>query len=252
MPSQDVKNSLTADNTNQISAYNYLVFFSMLCMSIMICNAIFTNRYISLTENIFVLGGTLTSPLFFILCDIIAEIFGYKVTKRLIWSGFICLTLFALACKLIIYAPSPKFFKSMQPYIFIFNDLLYIDLSSFIAFFISGLVNAHIITQWKILLRGKFFWLRSLGASTIAEGLYSAIAIMLMEIKLIPLNNIFQLILISYTIKIIYSIAFSIPGNVLVSYIKRATKIDIYDYQRSFNPFKKIKVKAEHNSCKPI
>jgi uncharacterized integral membrane protein (TIGR00697 family) len=220
------------------AGYKYLVFFSMLFMVIMLCNAILTNRYISLTESLFVLGGTFTSPLTFILGDIIAEIYEYDIAKYVIISGYICQTLFAIICKLVIYAPAPAFLKNYQTYINVFDQLLYIDISSFFAFITSGLINIYIITKWKYLMCGRHFWLRSLGSSTIAEALYSAIAIVLMELGSIPLGNIYKVILISYLIKVTYSIIFAAPGNVLVNYIKKTTGIGTYDASDDFNPFK--------------
>lgn len=226
---------------NPLAGYRYLIFFSMLYMSIMICNAILTNRYISLSSELFVLGGTLTSPFIFILGDIIAEIFGYKVAKQIIWCGFACQAIFAIICEVVSRAPYPLFFKDYQAYSLIFGQLLYIVMSSFIAFIISGLINIYIITRWKVLLQGRYFWLRSLGSSTIAEALYSAIAILMMEIGSIPLNNIWKVILISYLIKVTYSVIFAWPGNLIVNYIKSTAKIDVYDYPENYNPFKKNK-----------
>ena len=138
-------------------------------------------------------------------------------------------------------APYPVFFKDYYAYSLVFGQLLYIVMSSFIAFIISGLINIHIITRWKVLLQGRYFWLRSLGSSTIAEALYSAIAILMMEIGSIPLTNIWKVILISYLIKVTYSIIFAWPGNLIVNYIKSTAKIDVYDYPANYNPFKKDK-----------
>ena len=61
----------------------------------MLCNAILTNRYIG-GESLFVLGGTFTSPFVFILDDIIAEIYGYKITRAVILTGFFSQTLFII------------------------------------------------------------------------------------------------------------------------------------------------------------
>ena len=225
--------------SSSLTGYKYLIFLSMLYMSIMICNVILTNRYISLSKDIFVLGGTLTSPLIFILGDVVAEIFGYKIAKQMIWCGFTCQVIFAIICGLVVRAPYPVFFKNYYVYSFVFNQLLYIVISSFVAFIISNLINIHIITRWKILLKGRYFWLRSLGSSTIAEALYSAIAILMMEIGSISSANIWRVILMSYLIKVTYSIIFAVPGNLIVNYIKNIAKVDIYDYPASYNPFKK-------------
>jgi uncharacterized integral membrane protein (TIGR00697 family) len=219
------------------NGYKYLVFLSMLFMVIMLCNAILTNRYISITESLFVLGGTFTSPITFILGDIIAEIYEYEIARCVIISGYVCQTLFAIICKLVIHSPVPASFKNFEVYINVFDPLLYIDISSLVAFIVSGLVNIHIITKWKHLVRGRYFWLRSLGSSTIAEALYSFIAITMMEIGSVPIRNMYKIILLSYLIKVIYSIIFAFPGNVIVNYIKQTTEIRRYNSSKNFNPF---------------
>jgi uncharacterized integral membrane protein (TIGR00697 family) len=212
----------------QLIDYKYLIIFSMLNMSIMLCNVIFTNRLISVGAY-FVLGGTFTSPIFFLLSDIIAEIFGYKIARQVILIGFICQTLFTILCQLIIRAPYPDFWKDQSTYSLIFGPLLWINISSFLAFIISSFINVKIITRWKVLLQGRYFWLRSLGASTISEAFYSLIAIIMMEAGTLPLSNVFNVIILSYLIKVSYAIIFGGPANMLVNYIKRTTKIDVYD-----------------------
>lgn len=223
------------------AGFKVLLLLSMLYMSIMICNAVLTNRYIGV-DAFFILGGTLTSPFIFILDDIVAEIYGYKITRFMILSGFAAQTLFALICLLAVYAPHPAFFKEQHAYAYILGpSLLRIDLSGFVAYITANLVNSYILTRWKVLLKGRKFWLRSLGSSTFSEALYSFIAIMLMEINSIPLNGVFKLILISFLIKVTYSLVFAWPGQMIVNYIKRVTHIDVYDLPKKFTPLNYFK-----------
>src|SRR3989338_2321068 len=113
----DIERTTTLSKHTLIE-FRLLIIFSMLYMSIMLCNSILTNRYIG-TDTFFVLGGTLTSPFFFIFGDIIAEIFGYRVTRQMIWWGFAWQTLFAIICQLVIMAPHPSFTKSPESYSFV-------------------------------------------------------------------------------------------------------------------------------------
>lgn len=227
--------SLTITNP---AGYKVLMLISMLYMSIMICNAILTNRYIGV-DTFFILGGTLTSPFIFILDDIVAEIYGYKITRFMIISGFLAQTLFAIICGLTVLAPYPSIFKEQAAYTYILGpSLLRIDLSGFIAYIVANLINSYILTRWKILLKGRKFWLRSLGSSTFSEALYSFLAILLMELNSIPLSSVLKVILISYLIKTSYSLVFAGPANLLVNYIKKITGIDVYDFPKSFTPFK--------------
>jgi queuosine precursor transporter len=221
--------------------FKVLVIFSMLYMSIMLCNAILTNRYIGI-NTIFVLGGTFTSPFVFIMDDIIAEIYGYKVAQCVILAGYTSQILFTLICQIVVVAPYPDFFKQNGVYSAILgSDLLRISLSGFAAYVIANLVNSYILTRWKVLLKGRHFWLRSLGSSTFSEALYSFMAILMMELKLIPLHQILQLAIISYTIKASYSVIFAGPANLLVNWIKNFTGIDVYDFPKTFTPFQYLK-----------
>lgn len=230
---------------NNPSGYKFLVSISMVYMSIMLCNAILTNRYVG-TDVFFILGGTLTSPFIFILDDIIAEIYGYKITRCVILSGFAAQTLFTLICQFIVVAPAPSHFKESAAYISILGPtLLRINFSGFIAYIIANLINSYIITRWKILLKGKKFWLRSLFSSTFSEALYSFIAILMMELYSIPLHDVFKVVLISYLIKASYSAIFAVPANLLVNIVKKRTGIDVYDFPEKFTPFKYLNRKEK-------
>ncbi|MDF1678851.1 MAG: queuosine precursor transporter [Legionellaceae bacterium] len=223
---------------NNPYAYSVLALISMFYMSIMLCNAVLTNRYIG-TDALFVLGGTFTSPLVFILDDIITEIYGYKIARSIIITGFLAQTFFVVICGLVLMAPHPSFFKEQSAYSHVLGlSLLRINISGFIAYILANIANAYLLSRWKVLLKGRYFWLRSLGSSTFSEALYSLIAILMMEIAAIPLHSILKVVAISFSIKALYSIVFAGPVNLLVGYLKRLTGIDIYDFPKKFTPFK--------------
>ncbi len=222
-----------------VSQSKCLIFLSMLYISIMLCNTAFTNKWISLGSN-FVFGGAFISPFLFILGDIIAEIFGYKIARSIIWFAFICQTLFAILCEIVIATPSPSNWHEKHAYTYVFGSIFRIDISGFVAFFTSNLMNILIITRWKIIVRGRLFWLRSLGSSTIAEACYSTIAILMIGFGNLPVYTMLRIIFITYLIKVIYSVVLAYPGNMLVNYLKQAFKIDIYDSVNHFNPFKQF------------
>ena len=240
MKNSDIKFELDASKSvvNHSSGYKFLIIMSMFYISIMLCNAILTNRYVGY-DTFFILGGTLTSPFIFILDDIIAEIYGYKIARCVILTGFAAQTFFIIICQLVMIAPSPSHFKDGAAYSQILGaSLLQINISGFIAYIVANLVNSYIITRWKVLLKGRKFWLRSLFSSTFSEALYSFIAISMMEINSIPFNDILKVAVISYLIKATYSLIFAIPANVFVNYVKKRTGINVYDFPKKFTPFK--------------
>lgn len=91
-------------NLFNISQVKCLTFFAMLYISIMICNVTLTNRWVSV-ENGFVFGGAFVSPILFILGDIIAEIFSYKIARNVILVAFLCQTIFAIITMIVLSTP---------------------------------------------------------------------------------------------------------------------------------------------------
>jgi queuosine precursor transporter len=243
----NTENYSTNNKVNIQLGYKYLIIICMFYMSIMLCNAILTNRYIG-NNSLFVLGGTFTSPFIFILDDIVAEIYGYKTARSMIIYAFLAQTVFILICQIILITPYPTFFHEQGSYNYILGpQLLRINISGFIAFITANLLNSYILSRWKILLKGRKFWLRSIGSSIFAEALYSLLAIMLMELHSIPFKDIFIVSSLSFLIKVSYSILFCIPATYIVNYLKAKTGIDAYDNANDFTPLKLLAMKRGYS-----
>lgn len=116
-----------------------------------------------------------------------------------------------------------------------------IDLSGFLAYIVANLVNAYILSRWKVLLKGRLFWMRSMASSVFSEALYSFMAILLMEIKSIPINGVLKIIMISFSIKITYSVLLAGPAQFVVNCLKKWTGIDVYEFPKKFTPTGSVK-----------
>ena len=196
-----------------------MVFFSMLYVSVMLANAVLTKRLITLGDH-FVFGGAFVSPFIFILGDMIAELFGYQVARWIVVAGFICQTIFALIIELMIHLNAPQGWDGAGSFIYVFGSILRVDLSGVFAYFLAGIINIKLITQWKFMLCGKYFALRSIGASTIAEACCSGIAILLFGAGTYPFSVMLMIILFSYAIKFIFSLCFAYPASMIVSILQ--------------------------------
>ena len=216
---------------------SYLLFLVMLYLTVMLCSGVLTHQIVQI-GSFYTQAGALVAPLWFTLSDVIAEIYGYNIARRLVWLGFICQAMFAIACNFLIQLPSPAFLDNQSAYFTVLGSILHTCLSAFVAYILAGFINIYLISKWKILLRGRYFWLRSLGASTISEFIFTVLAVFLIQFGKLPLNQMLMIMGVSYTIKVIYTIALAFPVNLLVQAIKKADGIDIYDHHTNFNPFK--------------
>ncbi len=209
--------------------YKYLIFFSMLCMILMICKSIFSYRLVELC-NLTLQAGQLVAPLWFITSDIIAEVYGYKNAKKILMAGFICQIIFTLICTMLNHLPYPAFWDNKTSYENVFSDIWRISIASLIAFLISGIINIRLVTYWKALTHGKFFWLRSIGASGIGEAIYSILATLIIQYGKLSSSLIVSMILVSITLKLIYSVLLAIPANFVSYIVIKSEKISQNNY----------------------
>ena len=222
-------------NTNP-QAYRFLPLFSMLYITLMLSVAVLSNNIISIGQGI-TMAGTLIVPFWFGLSDIITEIYGYKIAKRIVWMAFFCHFIFSFLCQIALLFPHPAFWHGQAGFQEVLGPLLRNTISGFIAYIVSISFNIYLISKWKILLKGKYFWLRSIGASTIGELFFTILAVFMIQYHILPFDQIIRIIITSYSIKVVCSLISAFPANFVVSALKNIEVLP--DTNPRFNPFKK-------------
>lgn len=219
------------------SHYRYLHIFSMLFLMLMLCDAVTTYKFIRMPFGcaeacVFVI------PLWFILGDIITEIYGKKIARNILFSAFVIEVIFSLLCNFLVYLPSPTFWKNEPSFELILGHLPRVVLSGAVAVLIAGNINIYCISKWKKMLAGRYFWIRSIAASWISEGIYSAIAVYFILRGVAPQHVILTAIFWSYISKILLTILFSTPAVVIATIVKARENIsNESDFLNPFNIF---------------
>jgi uncharacterized integral membrane protein (TIGR00697 family) len=227
-------NQLNPTGTTQYKAFSLL---AMIYITVILAADVLIYK-IATCGSITITVGSLVTPFWFIITDIIAEVYGYQLTRRLIWSGIACSALFTLVCSTLIQFPSPSFWHYQAAYDQVLGKLPRVLLGYIAGVIIGGFANTYLITKWKILTRGKYFWLRSIGSSGAGQLTFTVVTICLDLIGVMPFEKVIQLITISFTIKLIVTTLVALPSTFFVKYLKKLENIDVYDYNTDFNPFK--------------
>lgn len=182
-------------------------------------------------------GATFIFPLTYILSDITAEVYGYRVARLLIWLTLACEALFALLVTIIVSMPdiSPENQIVNQAAL---GSVFRFVLSGFVAVVISDFLNIYLLSRWKILVHGQYFCLRSVASTAIASLILVFITIGIAFYGKIPFGQMMHLIGSAYMLELFYAVLFVYPAFFIAEYIKRKEKIDVYDLGTNFNPFK--------------
>lgn len=196
--------------------------------------------YINLIINLHFISTTAAAfffPITFIISDIIAEVFGYKIARLLIWIGLCCQFIFAVISVLLSHVPESAFSHTQASYRDIFHNLLPIFLGALIAALIADFINIYLITKLKILVQGRFFALRSIGCSIVGNLFYTSICCAVIYHNQ-PISHIIELGTSILLIKIIYLGILAFPASFMAHFIKEKEGVNIFDKNVNYNPFK--------------
>lgn len=167
-------------------------------------------------------ASTLIIPLWFCLGDVITEVYGYKISKALVWMSALCQLIFGWICYLVNYFPSAYISNINQAaYSEVASNLHKGATASFVAIVISGIVNAFILNKWKIKLNGNYFFMRSIGSTSIGEFVFTVLVYVIGFHGFTSLPTIFKFIMVSFAIKIVANPLMAAPINILANYLKK-------------------------------
>jgi len=142
-------------------------------------------------------------------------------------------------CYFLINLPSPTRYSYAQSHFdFILGNLPIIYIISLLGVFAGSFINAYVISRFKIFTKGRYLWLRLMGASIIGQLVFTIITLTLNLIQHVSRLDMYQIIIISYTVKLLVLLLVAYPMCFLIHFIKRKEKLDVYDHNIEFNPFK--------------
>jgi len=224
---------------NQNESYKCLTFLAMVYISILFSSAVISNKII--TTPIDFLGsfsaGSITGPFWFVLSDIIAEVYGWRTSLHFFYAAMACEFIFICISVFMIHMPSPTWWHNQESYNYVMGYLFQIYFSQLIGIVIAWYLNTKLLVKWQFLLRGRYFWLRTLGASGISEIIYSIIAVTLNTIGTVPAEQLPKIVIWSCMLKIIFTSLCAYPATYAVMVLRKIEKISPPNYD--INPFDK-------------
>ena len=201
--------------------YDYLLLIVMIYMAIDLSSMVFAYKIIEIGPIVSA-ASSLIFPLTYSIMDIIAEVYGYRTAKKIIWYAFACDFIFATLVLAISHIPSASQSETVV-YIQVLGPLLRAVAAQTIGVLSGAFINIHLISKWKIMTNGRYFWLRSIGSSTIGEAIMLVISVFIALLGVLSISKIFQLIIYTYIYKIIFAIVAAPFISIIAAMLK--TKI---------------------------
>jgi hypothetical protein len=114
-------------------------------------------------------GGAFLFPLVYVIGDILAEVYGFKATRRAIFTGFGLSILAALTFWLVQLAPYPTDWTNQDAFTSVLGFVPRIVLASVLGFLAGQLLNAYVLVRIKVRFGEGQLWARLLGSTIVGE-----------------------------------------------------------------------------------
>lgn len=216
-------------------------------VAFMVCGLLFTTCLIVaniVEQKLISIGpiqataGLLIFPVSYIVNDLIAEVWGYRKVRLIIWYGFLMNFLAVGIFQLSILVPGSENFTHGEAFNLVLGNTLRITIASFIAFLFGSFLNAYVMSKMKLMQHGRGFSLRAIVSTIVGEGVDSLIFFFIAFSGTLPVNVIITLILTQTGMKTAYELLALPLTNILVKWVKKKESTDVYDDNISYNPLK--------------
>ena len=186
----------------------------------------------------YVPAGVMIFPISYIINDVVAEVWGFRKARLIIWTGFLMNLIAVLFYSLSVSWPAAPFWQNQEAFANVLSSTPRIAIASLLAYLVGSFINAYVMSTVKIRSRGQHFSFRAILSTLFGEGADSAIFITIAFWGIIPWNQLPMMIITQAIIKTLFEIAL-LPLTIrVVKLIKRVDNIDTFDVGVSYNPFK--------------
>ncbi|RPJ56172.1 MAG: VUT family protein [Acidobacteria bacterium] len=181
-------------------------------------------------------AGILIFPLSYIIGDVLTEVYGYRLARRVIWLGFFCNLLAVTAIWAAGAWPPAGVWRHQRAYEAILGYTPRLVAASFLAYLVGEFSNSFVLARLKVLSGGRKLWLRTIGSTIVGQGFDSLIFVGIAFAGTVPTGMLLAIALTQWIAKCLYEALLTPATYLVVNFLKRQEGLDTYDYATSFNP----------------
>ncbi|HJF92860.1 MAG TPA: queuosine precursor transporter [Mediterranea massiliensis] len=185
-----------------------------------------------------VTAGLLVFPISYIINDCIAEVWGFRKARLIIWSGFV-MNFFVVTLGLIaVSLPAAPFWEGEEHFNFVFGMAPRIVAASLMAFLVGSFLNAYVMSRMKIASRGRNFSVRAIWSTVVGETADSLIFFPVAFGGVIAWRELVVMMGLQILLKSAYEVVI-LPVTIrVVKAVKRIDGSDVYDEGISYKVWK--------------
>jgi len=182
-------------------------------------------------------GAILIFPISYIFGDILTEVYGYRATRIVIWSGFAALAAMSMAYAMVSRIPAASFWSGQSAYESILGVVPRVVIASITAYFVGEFANSYVLSRMKVAMNGRHLWMRTIGSTIVGEGVDTVVFITIVFYGTITGGQMMALMASGYIFKVLYEVIATPLTYYVVRKLKEYEDVDAYDTGIRYNPF---------------
>ena len=185
-------------------------------------------------------AGTILFPISYIFGDVLTEVYGFKRSRRVIWTGFACLALTAVVLWLVRLMPGEVTWQhqtGQAAYDAVLGGVTSggIVVASLMAYLVGEFTNSVVLARMKVVTSGKWLWTRTIGSTLVGEAVDSLIFVGIASAAgVFPWSLFWTLVVTNYIFKTGVEILMTPVTYMVVSSLKKAEQEDYFDTTTRF------------------
>ena len=209
-----------------VHSHTALMAVTALFVTLYLVSNVMAVKVISIFGLFYFDAGTITFPFAYMLGDVLTEIWGFRIAKRVIWITFFCNILMVVCTQIGVWLPSPDYLsETANAYDHIFSYVPRIVLGSLAGFLLGELSNAWFMEKIKIKTRGRWLWLRTIGSSAIGYLFDTLPFVLIAFLGIVSTRELLMMLAFQYFGKLLIEAVFGTPlAYAAIHYIKRRLK----------------------------
>lgn len=176
-------------------------------------------------------------PVSYIIGDILTEVYGFALARRVIWLGFLCNLVAVLAIWVGGMLPGAEVWQGQAAWNEILGSTPRLLAASFAAYLVGEFVNSFVLAKMKIATKGRHLWSRTIGSTVIGQLADTLIFMTVAFLGVIPFGVLANAAGTEWVSKIGFEALATPVTYIVIRHLKRAEGVDHYDHGTRFNPF---------------
>jgi uncharacterized integral membrane protein (TIGR00697 family) len=216
--------------------YRYLDLLGMFWVTALLVSTFAASKLVAFGP--FILPGTIVVySVTYILSDVFTEVYGYRATRRIIWTGLCLLVFSQIVFWIISCLPAASGWNDQDAFSKIFGTAPLYATATIASYFSGEFTNSYTLAKLKIYTQGRWLWMRTIGSTMTGMVADNFVYVLIAYSFFYPLKDCLIMVGSGWIFCVLYEALATPVTYKIVNWLKQAEGVDIYDTETDFSPF---------------